>query len=212
MSTIRAAEALDYRPISRAELDAVFRLEYDPVQLHEFLGPLDHIVDEVRRGLAHRMIGIIDRDGLVGFMVVHPDPRDHACWWLGWFAIDRSHQGRGYGRIAMMHAVSLLARIDGCRRIRLLVAHGNAVARHVYDLAGFSEIGRDDEGWHIMEYLVSSSLAAGDPYASHRAAHARAVPAKRARRRFRIRPSTGRNPARTIGTTRAPPTGLSVRQ
>jgi diamine N-acetyltransferase len=205
MLTSRAEKALDYRPISRADLDDVCRLEFDPVQLQEFLGPIDQIVDEVRRGLAHRMIGINDCNGLVGFIVVHPDPRDHSCWWLAWFAIDRSHQGRGYGRIALCHATSLLARMDGCRRIRLLVADGNTAARHIYDRAGFDDIGQDDEGWHIMEYVVPSAIPSGDPFAAYRLAHAGAMPAKRARRRLRLRPATGRNPARTIGTTRAPP-------
>ncbi len=201
----RAAEALNYCPIDRGHLDAVWTLEYDPVQLQEFLGPVEQIVSEVRRGLAHRMIGIQDGTGLVGFMVVHPDPRDKSCWWLAWFAIDLSHQGRGYGRIALAHAMTLLAHIDGCRRIRLLVAHANAAARHVYDNAGFDDIGRDDEGWHIMEYVVPSHIPSGDPFAAYRAAHGRLLMPKRVRRRMRLRPSTGPNPARTIGTVRAPP-------
>jgi len=194
--------------MDRAELDAVFGLEFDPVQVREFLAPIDQIVDEVRRSLCHRMIGIDDGTGLVGFIVVHPDPRDRSCWWLAWFAIDRSRQGRGYGRIALTHAISLLAHIDGCRRIRLLVAHGNEVARHVYDVAGFDEIGRDDEGWHIMEYDVPSSRPVTDPFAACRAVHA--VPSKRTRRRLRLRLSTGPNPARTIGSVRAPPAVSSV--
>jgi diamine N-acetyltransferase len=201
----RASEALDYYPINRSELESVGMLDYDPVQLNEFLAPVDQIVADVRRGLAHRMIGIRDGTGLVGFMVVHPDLRDHSCWWLAWFAIDLSHQGRGYGRVALTHAVTLLAHIDGCRRIRLLVAHSNTVARHVYDLAGFDDIGRDEEGWHIMEYVVPSAIPSSDPFAAYRAAHAGVVAAKRVRRRMRLRPFTGPNPARTIGSVRAPP-------
>jgi diamine N-acetyltransferase len=210
MLTFRAETALDYRPLSRADLDAVCCLEYDPTQLREFLAPIDLIVGEVRRGLAHRMIGILDGDLLIGFMVVHPDPRDQSCWWLAWFAIDRSHQGRGYGRLALNHAISLLSHIDGCRRIRLLVAHGNTTARHIYDRAGFDDVGRDDEGWHIMEYELPSAIPSGHLCAANRVAHAGALPAKRTRRRLRLRPSTGRNPARTIGTTRAPPVARCV--
>jgi hypothetical protein len=86
-----------------------------------------------------------------------------------------------------------------------LVAHGNTVARHVYDMAGFEDIGRDDEGWHIMEYAVPSPMPRADPFAAYRAAHARALTAKRVRRRMRLRPSTGPNPARTLGSVRAPP-------
>jgi diamine N-acetyltransferase len=205
MFTLRAAEALDYRPIHRTELDAVFALEYDPVQLNAFLAPVDDIVADVQRGLAHRMIGIHDGADLIGFMVVHPDPRDQSCWWLAWFAIDRSHQGRGYGRVALTHAMTLLAHIDGCRRIRLLVAHENAIARHVYDIAGFEDLGRDEEGWHIMEYVVPSRIPCGDPFAAYRAVHGRALTVKRVRRRMRLRPATGPNPARTLGSVRAPP-------
>jgi len=201
----RASDALDYCPINRSELESVCALDYDPQQLAEFLAPVDQIVADVRRGLAHRMIGIKDGTGLVGFMVVHPDLRDHSCWWLAWFAIDLSHQGQGYGRVALTHAVTLLAHINGCRRIRLLVAHGNVVARHVYDVAGFEDIGRDDEGWHIMEYVVPSPIPPSDPFAAYRAAHAGVLTAKRVRRRMRLRPSTGPNPARTIGSVRAPP-------
>ena len=140
MSTIRGSEPLSYRRIGRSGLADLGKLELDASQVERFLGPLPDIMDAVRRGPAHSMIGIEVAGELIGFYVLHPDRRDRSCWWLGWFAIDRRQQGRGYGQAVMAAIMDRLRQIEGCRRVRLLVAPENAQALRLYRKAGFSDI------------------------------------------------------------------------
>jgi len=202
MSASRAPGALGFHRIDRARADAVLSLDLGGHEALDFLDPVETILRAVRGGLAHLLFGMEDASGLVGFFVVHPDRRDSSCWWLGWFAVAQSHQGRGYGRVALEHVIQRLRRVDGCRRIRLYVAAANGAARRLYGSAGFSECATDDAGWHTLEYKLPRQV----PIASAvRGFAVHAAPAKRDRRRMRLRSSVGPVAARSIGTVRGPP-------
>src|SRR5947209_2631931 len=122
MFSERGRWPLTYRRLAHGELEAIGRLEFETGQMERFLGPLADIIDTVRRGPAHHMIGIQARGILAGFYVIHPDARDRACWWLAWFALDRRWQGAGLGRAAMRAIIVRLRQAPGCREVRLLVA------------------------------------------------------------------------------------------
>lgn len=141
MLPVRGAAPLQTRQLGAAELDRVLRLDFPAEQVDRFLGSLHEIVRTVRTGLAHHLVGIEEGDALVGFYAVHPDRRDASRWWLGWFGIDRAHQGGGRGRTVMAAIVDRLRRIPACREIRLLVAPDNAGALRLYRRAGFAVIG-----------------------------------------------------------------------
>jgi RimJ/RimL family protein N-acetyltransferase len=94
----------------------------------------------------------VEADGtLVGFYVLHPDRRDNSCWWLGWFALDRRYQGRGYGRKAMTQIMANVRHIVGCRRVRLLVFPAKVHATRLYAQAGFHQVGVHTSGELILE-------------------------------------------------------------
>ncbi len=128
---------LTYRRLASHELHAVSHLEFADGQVERFLGPLQEIIEEVRRGPAHHMVGIQEGVELVGFYAVHPDRRDSTCWWLGWFAIDRRRQGGGRGRRAVAAILARLRQLPSCREVRLLVAPDNEAAIRLYRRAGF---------------------------------------------------------------------------
>ncbi len=192
-----------YRRLPRSELGAVESLDIGSEQVSRFIGTVAEILGAVRRGPAHSLVMIEVSGEPVGFYGIHPDPRDAACWWLGWLAIVPGHQGRGHGRSVLPDAIARLVRIPGCRRLRLLVAPDNFGARRLYDRAGFSVVGRlASSGELVMELEVgpepeawSLALARGC-LASRR---------ERARRRLRLRPSPGPHAARVIGVERGPP-------
>ena len=140
MSSSRGFLPLTFRRIGRADLGCVLLLQLERVE--RYLEPLPEIVEAVRAGASHSMIGIEADGALVGFYVVHPDRRDRACWWLGWLAIDVRWQGSGFGRAAMQAVMARLRRVVGCRRVRLLVAAENGAALRLYRDAGFVAAGR----------------------------------------------------------------------
>lgn len=202
MLSHRGGSPLQYRRIGRADLARVELLDLDPDQVKRFLGPLAEIVDTVRRGPLHSLIGV-ERDGeLIGFYVVHPDRRDAACWWLGWLAIARAHQGFGHGRAILAAVLARLGHIPGCRRVRLLVARDNLGARHLYGRNLFQPAGVQAE---TGELILEHDLEDGQPYD---------VTTPRTLGRgftrddlghLRLRPHAGPHAAWVIGVERGPP-------
>ncbi len=203
MLSIRGNSPLSYYPIGRSDLGAIFALlDVDPEQIDRYLGPLEDITTAVHKGLAHKMFGIETNKGPIGFYVVHPDRRDNACWWLGWFALDRRCQGQGYGRAAIEHVMGTLCRIDGCRRVRLFASFDNTRALRLYAQAGFQAAGIHTTGELILEAVLPETipvtvalvvlirLLATLGHACHEG---------------RLRSSVGPYPARVIGVERGPP-------
>lgn len=167
MLTARGPEPLSYRRLGRSGLADLAALELDDAQVEQFLGPLPDIVEAVRRGPAHSLIGVEAAGELIGFYVLHPDRRDRSCWWLGWFAIDRRQQGRGYGQVVMSAIMGRLRRIEGCRRVRLLVAPANAHARRLYAKAGFSRAGIYTETGELVMECTRMGRVATEQGADH---------------------------------------------
>jgi GNAT superfamily N-acetyltransferase len=160
MSSLRGLEPLRFLSLGHTDLDRLNTLQLEPVE--RFLEPLCEIVRAVRRGAAHHLVGIEAGGALAGFYVVHPDRRDRSCWWLGWLAIDLRWQGAGLGRAALAAAMARLARIAGCRRVRLLVAPDNAPALRLYRRAGFTLSGTwPATGEMVMEFRQPAHLAPG---------------------------------------------------
>jgi len=205
MSSLRGFTPLIYRRIGRTDLAKVALIELDEDQVARFLDPLPVILEAVRRGPAHSLIGVEVSGNLIGFYVVHPDRRDASCWWLGWLAIGRAHQGFGHGRAIVEAVLVRLGRIPGCRRIRLLVAPANFGARRLYARSGFHFVG-EIRGELVLErdlktgptremttpWTLGSSFAQRDP--SH----------------LRLRACTGPHAARVIGVERGPPDAVST--
>jgi RimJ/RimL family protein N-acetyltransferase len=201
MFSTRGSSPLSYHRIGHADIGVISDLVLEPEQVEHFLGSIEEIQSTVRCGPAHTMTGV-DADGsLVGFYVLHPDRRDNACWWLGWFALDRRYQGRGYGRMAMMRIMDNLRRIVGCRRVRLLVSPANVHATRLYAQAGFHQVGVHTSGELILEVLLSRFAVIEDIIALLRASSV----SKRARRTGRLRLSPGPHAAQVIGVERGPP-------
>ena len=200
MSPLRGFTPLLYRRIGRADLAKVALIELDAEQVARFLDPLAVILEAVRRGPAHSLIGVEVSGALIGFYVVHPDPRDASCWWLGWLAIGRAHQGFGHGRAILQAVLGRLERIPACRRIRLLVAPANHGARRLYARAGFLIAG-EAKGDLVLERDLATGPACGlaTPWSLGTSF------AQRDPSHLRLRPRTGPHAARMIGVERGPP-------
>ncbi len=154
---------LTYRQLGVPELKRVLTLDFPADQIDRFLGSLHDIVETVRRGPAHHLIGIEEAGTLVGFYAIHPDRRDTSRWWLGWFGIDRSHQGGGRGGRVIAAIITRLRHIPACREIRLLVAPDNTGALRLYRRAGFMLHGLAREtGELVMRRLLPLARPSGE--------------------------------------------------
>jgi diamine N-acetyltransferase len=195
---------LSYRRLRRSELDLITAIDLDPDQVDRFLGPISDIVAAVLRGPAHAIVAIEAGGAFAGFYVVHPAASDPSCWWLGWFAVGRRHQGHGYGGLALQAVLRHLARIPQCQRVRLLVAADNARARRLYDGAGFRTVGTAaGTGELVLELLLPSHVTAAELKSF--AVRAAAVQSRRIFSHRRMRLIVGPHPAWVIGVERGPP-------
>lgn len=136
-----ASAPLRYRRIGRADLRVLPLAPFQTFEVERFLGPIEHIRAEVIDGASHVLTVVETAGQPLGFFVTHPDRHDAACWWLGYLAVSPAACGRGLGRAMLASAISRLARIPGCRRIRLLVDPGNLAARRLYAGFGFEADG-----------------------------------------------------------------------
>jgi diamine N-acetyltransferase len=201
MFSNRGSSPLSYHRIGHADIGVISDLVLEPEQIEHYLGSIEEIEATVRRGPAHAMTGVKADGTLVGFYVLHPDRRDNSCWWLGWFALDRRYQGRGYGRMAMGQIMANVRRIAGCRRVRLLVSPANVHATRLYAQAGFHQVDVHTTGELILEVVLSRFAVIEDIIAWLRASSV----SKRARRAGRLRLSPGPHAAQVIGVERGPP-------
>ena len=97
---------------------------------------------------------------LVGFamyerLVEEGEPRTFSIYR---FMIDKSHQGKGYGRTALGKIIEDIRSAPDCERITICYVPKNKAARKFYASLGFKEIGRDEDGEMIAEILCGPAL------------------------------------------------------
>ena len=209
MPSPRPQKALSYRPIGNDQLGILDTIGLDTAQVEDYLGPLADILEAVRTGPSHALIGILAEGRLIGFYVIHPDRRDATCWWLGWFILARSQQGLGLGRTILARVMAGLAAVPACRRIRLIVVPENEGAIALYRKVGFRSVGAlPGTGDIIMECALRSDVPVAAPA---RLTALCPIASRHGRRRMRLRPRTGPHAARAIGVERGPPAGIQRR-
>ncbi|MBE9607629.1 GNAT family N-acetyltransferase [Acetobacteraceae bacterium H6797] len=201
MSPFRGRRPHDFARLKRQTLGLLHSLDLDPDQVERYFDPLPKIMGAVLKGPSHA--AFISREGnrSRAFYVLHQDRRDAACWWIGWLAVSRGHQGQGLGRLAMMDALRRLSAIPGCRRVRLFVVPENKGALSLYRRLGFETIGYSEEAeCLIMELVLSEGWSAPWTDIAHGAAQPR-----RERRRLRLRLLSGPHVVPMVGVERGPP-------
>jgi diamine N-acetyltransferase len=88
-------------------------------------------------------------EALVGFALFGRDPAD-GRWWIARFMVGADHQGRGLGRAALDALLRLLREERGAEEVRLSFVPANAVARRLYERAGFRDTGEVDPDGEII--------------------------------------------------------------
>ena len=92
---------------------------------------------------------VYDGDEMVGFVMYGWDVDDQRHY-LGRLMVDRAHQGKGYGRAAMVEVIRRLRAEPGCREIALSVNPENHPARRLYESLGFVKTGEVSHGEDVM--------------------------------------------------------------
>lgn len=148
-------EDVELRDVTADNWQAVAGLELDPDQ-EELLSSNDESLREARYDSTARPRAVYAGGELVGFLMYDAgepgdDPREALIYR---FMIDRSQQGRGYGRAALARAIDEIRAIGGVHKIAISYMPDNPTAKPFYASFGFVEVGLDEDDEMIAELTL----------------------------------------------------------
>jgi diamine N-acetyltransferase len=92
---------------------------------------------------------VYHEEEMVGFCLYGYDDEE-GCYWVARMMIDKSQQGRGYGRAAMVEAIRRMREQPDCREIALSIEPENVAAQKLYESLGFVKTGVVSHGEDVM--------------------------------------------------------------
>jgi diamine N-acetyltransferase len=95
-------------------------------------------------------------DEMVGFIMYGYDPEEREHF-IGRVMIDRSHQGQGYGRAAVVEAIRRMRADPHLRGITLCIVPANEGAQRLYESLGFVLTGEVSESGELYMRLSFES-------------------------------------------------------
>ena len=118
-------------------------------------------------GLVYDPMAVYAGATMVGFYSFIYLPGDLRHCYLGGFLIDKTYQGRGYGRAALADFLTTVQRrYPQCSDILLSVHPQNARAQQLYTRFGFVKTGDMDDGEEVMRLVLQQNrrhLPPADP-------------------------------------------------
>lgn len=128
------------RRMQETDWDSIHRIEVeifpdDPMNNEWFMKRLD------RDGC----FALEDRNQVIGLLIVAPFGEDEGH--LGKIGVAASHQGKGYGKILMQHAIQWFKSHGNIRKVHLYTQDHNSTAQGLYRSFGFQISGTT---WHYF--------------------------------------------------------------
>nr|BBH86484.1 GCN5 family N-acetyltransferase [Thermosporothrix sp. COM3] len=106
-------------------------------------------------GLLWRPYAFYDDRTMIGFMMLAYEPDNTADCWMFHFFIDVAHQGKGYGKQALLRLLDFLKQeCPACCALLLTVHPENMRAQRLYRGIGFQPTGEEREGEPIYRLLL----------------------------------------------------------
>ncbi len=106
---------------------------------------------------------IYDGETMVGFIMHAFEEQTSNMYWINGFLVDHNHQGKGYGKTAILQMIDYIrSRFSQCQEIRLTVYPNNYAARNLYQSVGFVETGEIWGGELVLRLpVVDRNLSCG---------------------------------------------------
>ncbi|MER8694489.1 GNAT family N-acetyltransferase [Mesorhizobium opportunistum] len=141
-------------PVTRANRGLVASLQLAPEQI-DFVASNADSLDEARSDRDARPRAVMAGDCVVGFLM-YEAPRDDDEARIYRFMIDRSSQGKGYGKAALREVLGEIRGLGHVRHVSICYEPENEAARQLYRTAGFVEEGLDEDGEMIAELVLAA--------------------------------------------------------
>jgi diamine N-acetyltransferase len=104
----------------------------------------------------YNTFAVYAEDEIVGFVMFGLDT-DENRYYLGRMMIDEKHQGKGYGRAAILEVIQRLKQVKTCREIYLSFVPDNTSAERLYKSVGFERTGEFNNGETMMRLDLNKS-------------------------------------------------------
>jgi diamine N-acetyltransferase len=109
-------------------------------------------------GANYDPIAVYSGKTMIGFYSFIYYPGNLQFCSIGGFLIDKHHQGKGYGRAALVDFLTTIQRkYPECSDIFLTVNPRNEVAMRLYTSLGFVKTGNVSDGEAVMRYVIGQS-------------------------------------------------------
>lgn len=121
---------------------------------HDFIESIPQCMKEVCEksyGIVWHPIGIFNNDCLVGFAMYGKSPSGEV--WLDRFMIDKSFQGKGYGKLVLPLLIKKIKDEFDTNILYLSVNEKNNIAINLYKKMGFKFIDELDGNDPVMQYF-----------------------------------------------------------
>lgn len=142
--------------VTKANQALVMSLQLAPDQI-DFVASNAESLDEAMSDSDARPRVVMAGDRVVGFLM-YEAPQDDDEARIYRFMIDRTWQGRGYGKAALREVLDEIGKLGHIRQVSICYEPHNEAARQLYSAAGFVEQGLDEDG----EMIADLAFAADD--------------------------------------------------
>ena len=140
---------------ARLQIKPLLRLNWEDatrLQLHDYQ---EDFLPSVLHSLAQSKFenlfsyGIFEGEEMVGFLMY--GEFDGICW-INRLMIDKAHQERGLGRLAVLQLLDMLRKHPRCQEIRTSFSRKNALAEYFFKSVGFTPIGEGMDTEIVMRW------------------------------------------------------------
>ncbi|PSJ54271.1 GNAT family N-acetyltransferase [Pseudaminobacter soli (ex Li et al. 2025)] len=142
--------------MTEANRALVLALQLSPDQM-DFVATNAESLEEAEEDRDARPRVVMIKDRVVGFLM-YEAPADDDEARIYRFMIDRTYQGRGYGKAALRQALDEIRSLGHVRHVSICYAPENEAARHLYRSAGFVEEGLDEDGEMIADLVLRTQM------------------------------------------------------
>lgn len=130
------------REITREDWFQCTQLNVTDEQRKLFTAPVVYWLAESKYETHFKPLAIYHEDTMVGFAIYFVN--ETGIGEIEAIMIDQNHQGKGYGRIAMIELINLLKDEYHCEEVRLSHRKKNEIASKLYESLGFEIINSEE--------------------------------------------------------------------
>lgn len=142
-----------FRDIDHTNEDKVRKIGLKPEQ-ENFIESVDECLNEANTYHEWHPVVIYEDEEMIGF-AMYGSFGPNKDTWIDRIMIDKKHQGKGRGRIAMMKLIEIVSKEYGVNVIYLSIVEENRIAFHLYKSMGFEFMNeRDPNGELIFKYTI----------------------------------------------------------